>query len=175
MTAEIGRGDAAPAGRSRVFAHLNQNAGGILYGVVLAAAATAIVSVRPAKTSYVVGSTLLMLVVYSLAHLYATILGARLARPDEPLRKRVSSQAGYEAAVLEGGFPVLLCFVALRVGGLGVAAAAQAASWFTVALLAYIGYRTGRLLHGPGIRAALETLAAAGIGLLIIVLKTLLY
>ena len=75
---------------------------------------------------------------------------------------------------MEGGLPVLLCFVVLRVAGVSVADSAQAASWFTVALLAYIGYRIGRLSDATGLRLALETIGAAAIGLLLIVLKTLL-
>jgi len=60
--------------RTRLTTHLNHNVDGILYGAVLAAAATTIVSAQPTKTRYVAVSILLMLGVYPLAHLYATCM-----------------------------------------------------------------------------------------------------
>lgn len=170
------RADAVPATMwTRVVKHLADNANGALYGVVVAAAATAIVSAQPAKTRYVTSSILLMLTVYSLAHLYAQVLAARMAAPDAALWRRVRVEAVHEAAVLEGGLPVLLCFAVLRLSGLDVSTSAQAASWFTVALLAAIGYSIGRSLKATGLRLALEVTGPPAIGLLMIVLKTLLH
>jgi len=161
--------------RSQVVRHLNDNAGAVLYGTVLAAAAMAIVGAQPAKTRYVSLSVLLMLVVYSLAHLYTQVLGARMNQPDAPMWQRIGAGALYEAAVLEGGLAVLLCFIVLRGLGIRVVAAAQVASWFAVVLLAFIGYRIGRRRRLTGGRLALEIAGAAGIGLLTIALKVLLH
>ncbi|GEM_PF-1129225 len=75
VTADRDRDDAVPtAVRTRLTTHLNHNVDGILYGAVLAAAATTIVSAQPTKTRYVAVSILLMLGVYPLAHLYATCM-----------------------------------------------------------------------------------------------------
>lgn len=161
--------------RARVVAHLAENANGALYGVVVAAAATTIVSAQPAKTRYVTSSIVLVLAVYSLAHLYAQVLAARMAAPDASLWRRLRVEAVHEAAVLEGGLAVLACFVAFRLGGVGVSTSALAASWFTVALLAAIGYSIGRSLRATGLRLALEVTGPPAIGLLMIVLKTLLH
>jgi hypothetical protein len=161
--------------RARVAGHLNDHARQLLYGAVLAAAALTVVSVRPTKSESVAVSIVLTLGAYSLAHLYAEVLGGRVQQPGASLRERLRSGVGYEAAVLEGGLPVLLCFLALRAAGVGVAEAALAASWFTVALLAVIGHRIGRLARVRGVRLAVEVVGAAGIGLLLIVLKTALY
>ncbi|HET6532457.1 MAG TPA: hypothetical protein VFH03_17865 [Actinoplanes sp.] len=159
---------------SQVARHLSDNVSAVLYGAVLAAAAMAIVGAQPAKTRYVSVSVLLMLVVYSLAHLYTQVLGARMSQPDVPMWRRIGTGALYEAAVLEGGLAVLLCFGLLRLLGIGAVAAAQVASWFAVVLLAFIGYRIGRLRGATGGRLALEIAGAAGIGLLTIALKVLL-
>jgi hypothetical protein len=160
---------------ARLVRHLSENANGVLYGAVLAAAATAIASAQPAKSRYVTLSILLMLSVYSLAHLYAQVLAARMAEPGSALWRRVRAEAVHEAAVLEGGLPVLLCFAVLRLGGVGVSSAALAASWFTVALLTAVGYSIGRSLKATGLRLALETAGAPAIGLLMIGLKFLLH
>lgn len=152
--------------------HFDDNAGAILYGAVLAAAAMTVVSVQPDRTGAIALSVVLMLVVYSLAHLYATVLGSRISRPGDRAWTRVRANLPHEAAVVEGGLPVLLCFTGLRVAGVGVAYAALAASWLTVALMAFIGYRIGRLSDATGLHLALEVTAAAGIGVLLIVLKT---
>ncbi len=163
--------DSVEARRFSLATHITENAGSVLYGAVVAAAATAIVSAKPATSSYVSLSVVLMLVVYSLAHLYAKVLGARLTQPGSPLWRRLRTEAVHEASVLEGGVPVLVCFALLRAAGAGVGDAAQGALWFTVALLAVIGYRIGRSLGATGGRLALEVAGAAAIGLLMIVLK----
>lgn len=167
--------DSTVVARSQFTSHLNHNASGILYGAVLAAAATAVVSAQRTESRFVALSIVLMLSVYSLAHLYTQVLAARMSHPDASLLHRVRSEAVHEAAVLEGGLPVLLCFAVLRVSGVSVSDSAQAASWFTVVFLAYIGYRVGRSLQATGIRLVLEVVGAAAIGLLMIVLKTQLH
>jgi hypothetical protein len=171
-----GRAGAEPGTvKARLVRHLSENASGVLYGAVLAAAATAIVSAQPAKGRYVTLSILLMLTVYSLAHLYAQVLAARMAEPGASLWRRVRVEAVHEAAVLEGGLPILFCFAVLRLSGVGVSSSAQAASWFTVALLTAVGYSIGRSLNATGLRLALEIAGAPAIGLLMIVLKRLLH
>ena len=176
MATESYRDEAGPATvRSRITRHLNDNASEILYGAVLAAAALAVASAQPAKTTSIALSIVVMLTVYSLAHLYAKVLGSRMTQPGATVWQRVRSEAEHEAAVVEGGLPVLLCFIVLRVAGVPVAESAHAASWFTVALLAYIGYRIGRSSNATGLRLALEITGAAAIGLLLIALKALLY
>lgn len=155
--------------------HFDGNASAILYGSVLAAAAMTVVGVQPDRTGAIALSVVLMLVVYSLAHLYATVLGSRITQPGAPAWLRIRANLPHEAAVIEGGLPVLLCFIGLRVAGVGVPDAALGASWLTVALMAFIGYRIGRLSGATGPRLALEVTAAAGIGVLLIALKTALY
>jgi hypothetical protein len=174
MEEAAGRRGAATV-TARLVRHLSENANGVLYGAVLAAAATAITSAQPAKTRYVTLSILLMLTVYSLAHLYAQVLAARMAEPGAALWRRVRAEAVHEAAVLEGGLPVLLCFAVLRLGGVGVSSSALAASWFTLALLTAVGYSIGRSLNATGFRLVLETAGAPAIGLLMIGLKILLH
>lgn len=164
----------APRPRSRITRHFDDNASEILYGAVLAAAAMTVASAQPATSGSIALSILLMLGVYSLAHLYATVLGSRMKRPDASLWQRVRSEAAHEFAVIEGGLAVLLCFVVLRLSGVAAADAAQAASWFAIALLGYIGYRIGRSSQATGFKLALEITGAAAIGLLLIALKTLL-
>lgn len=165
----------AAAVRSRIARHIAAHARELLYGSVLAAAALTVVGVRPTRSESVALSIVLTLGAYSLAHLYAEVLGSRVQQPDASLWERLRSGAGHEAAVLEGGLAVLLCFLVLRAAGVPVPDAALGASWFTVGLLAVIGHQIGRSAQARGLWLALEVVGAAGIGLLLIVLKTVLY
>jgi VIT1/CCC1 family predicted Fe2+/Mn2+ transporter len=59
--------------------------------------------------------------------------------------------------------------------GVNISDSALTALWFTVVLLAYIGYRIGRSLHASGIRMIFEVLGTAAFGILMIVLKSVLH
>ena len=113
--------------------------------------------------------------IYWLAHLYTEVLAERISEPGISVWHRTIEAAGHETAILEGGLPVVACYAIVHVFGVNISDSALTALWFTVVLLAYIGYRIGRSLHASGIRMIFEVLGTAAFGILMIVLKSVLH
>jgi hypothetical protein len=168
-------GASPPQSRSAVSAHLNRNVSGLLYGALIAASSMTVVSVHPPSGGFVGLAALVTLAIYWLAHLYTEVLAERISEPGTSVWHRTWEAAGHETAILEGGLPVVACYAIVHLFGVSIADSALIALWFTVVLLAYIGYRIGRSLHASGIRMIFEVLGTAAFGILMIILKSVLH
>jgi hypothetical protein len=168
-------GAAPPQSRSAVTAHLSRNVGGLLYGALIAASSMTVVSVHPPSGGFVGIAALITLGIYWLAHLYTEVLAERISEPGISVWHRTIEAAGHETAILEGGLPVVACYAIVHGFGVNISDSALTALWFTVVILAYIGYRIGRSLQASGIRMIFEVLGTAAFGILMIVLKSVLH
>jgi hypothetical protein len=90
---------------ARMTRHLDDDAGEILHGTVPAGAAMTPAGGKQDGSTRIALSVVLMLVVYSLAHLHATVLGSRMRQPGVAVLARIRADLPHEAAVLEGGLP----------------------------------------------------------------------
>ena len=168
-------GVSPPPSRSAVSVHLNRNVGGLLYGTLIAASSMTVVSVHPPSGGFVGVAALVTLAIYWLAHLYTEVLAERISEPGTSVWRRTWQAAGHETAILEGGLPVVACYAIVHAFGVSIEDSALIALWFTVVLLAYIGYRIGRSLHASGIRMIFEVMGTAAFGILMIILKSVLH
>ena len=168
-------GTSPPQSRSAVGTHLSRNVSGLLYGALIAASSMTVVSVHPPSGGFVGLASFITLGIYWLAHLYTQVLAERMSEPGVSVWQRTVEAAGHETAILEGGVPVVACYATVHVFGVSIADSALAALWFTVLLLACIGYRIGRSLHASGVRMIFEVLGTAAFGILMIVLKSVLH
>ena len=102
-----------------------------------------------------------MLGTYWLTHIYVDALHREFEGDQRNLFRRTLSSAGSESAILEGGVPAIVVFVAASLLGGDEVQAAKIAIWFTVGLLALVGYLAAR--HSGRTRGAayVEALGAS--------------
>lgn len=154
------------------------DSGEFLYGALVSASVMAAVNTAGSHASFVALSTLIILGVYWLAHVYI----AAQARPDEDavaetghLRRRLRAVAGNETSILKGGLPAVGVYAIAMVVGLSSADAATTAVWLSVLLLVCGGWLTARRSGLRGFAAIADAAAAGALGLVVIAAKTLVH
>ncbi len=148
---------------------------GLLYGAIVSAAVLATVSAHADGSTFVAVATALVLVVYWMAHVYIDTLTRQFDGDSRHFLLRLRTASKHETSVLKGGTPAILVYVLASVFGAEVASAAAAAVYFSVFLLAAVGYLGA---HQAGLRGRallFEVAGAASFGLLIVAAKTLLH
>ena len=148
---------------------------GLLYGAIVSAAVLATVSAHAEGSEHVALATGVVLVVYWLAHVYIDALSRQLDGDSRHFLQRLRTSSVHETSVLKGGVPAIVVYVGASVAGMGIGSAAAVAVYFSVALLAAVGYLGA---HQAGLRGRamlLEVAGAASFGLLIVLAKTLLH
>lgn len=148
---------------------------GLLDGAIVSAAVLATVSAHSAGATFVGVATTLVLVVYWLSHVYIETLSRQLDGDRQSFLRRVRAATMHEASVLKGGAPAILVSVVASSAGVEVASAAALAVYFTVALLAAVGYLGAHQAGASGGALVLEVAGAASFGVLIVAAKTLLH
>lgn len=148
---------------------------GLLYGAVVSAAVLATASSHAKDSARVGVVTALVLVIYWMAHVYVDTLASRFGGDARPALARLRRSSAKETSVLKGGVPAIVVYVVASASGADPADAAAVAVYFSVALLAAVGY-LGALQAGLRGRAVLLDVAgAAAFGVLIVAAKTLLH
>ena len=88
---------------------------------------------------------------------------------------RLRTASAHESSVLKGGAPAILVYVVASLAGAEIDSAAAVAVYFTVFLLAGVGYLGAHQAGLRGRAVLLEVAGAASFGLLIVAAKTLLH
>jgi hypothetical protein len=150
-----------------------ENPAGVVYGTILVAALIAAESGLhdgyPAK----VGSTVLALAVYWLAHSYATVLGRRLSHEEHLTVGALGRAFAHEWSIVRGAaIPLLTLLVAWAVGA-NEAAAVNAAIWAAIASLILFELLAGLRAGSTAREFALESAIGVTMGLAILSLKSL--
>lgn len=148
---------------------------GLLYGAIVSAAVLATVSAHAEGSTFVGVATALVLVVYWMSHVYIETLSRQFDGDRRQFLPRLRAASAHESSVLKGGLPAILVYVGASLAGAGISSAAATAVYFTVVLLAGVGYLGA---HQAGVRGGallLEVAGAASFGVLIVGAKTLLH
>ena len=148
---------------------------GLLYGAIVSAAVLATVSAHAEGSEFVALATGVVLVVYWMAHVYIDALSRQFDGDSRHFLLRLRTSSGHETSVLKGGVPAILVYVGASVVGLDIASAAAAAVYFSVVLLAAVGYLGAHQAGLRGRAVLLEVAGAASFGLLIVAAKALLH
>jgi hypothetical protein len=148
---------------------------GLLYGAIVSAAVLATASAHSQGTTFVAMAAAVVLVVYWLSHVYIETLSWKFGGDERRFLPRVRDAAVHELSVLKGGVPAILVFLAASRGGADVASAAAVAVYFTVVLLAAVGYLGAHQAGATGGALVAEVAGAASFGVLIVAAKTLLH
>ncbi len=151
------------------------NPASVIYGVLAIGALLAAESGRHESYADTLGSVLIALCLYWLAHAYADVLGHRLRTQERLNAKALWRALIGEAAILAGAVLPLLALVLTWALGVALASGVEVALWSAVASL--IGFE---LLAGIRARARPgELLLDAGVGmtmgLAILALKIVLH
>jgi hypothetical protein len=148
---------------------------GLLYGAIVSAAVLATVSAHAEGSVFVGVATALVLVVYWMAHVYIHALSSQLDGDARHFLLRLRTASAHESSVLKGGLPAIVVYVVVNAAGAEVDTAAASAVYFTVVLLAGVGYLGAHQARLRGRAMVLEVAGAASFGVLIVAAKTLLH
>jgi hypothetical protein len=151
------------------------NVAGLLYGGIVCAATIAVASGHADRGGTVVGVVAAVLLTYWLAHVYVRALADRVGAGSAGLTHHLRRAFAHESTVLLGGVPALVVFSVEVLVGIEVAAAGSVALWFSVVLLACIGYLAAYDAGLRGRSLAAETALAGLFGVVAVLLKSLLH
>jgi len=148
---------------------------GLLYGAIVSAAVLATVSAHAEGSEFVALATAMVVVVYWMAHVYIHALSRQFDGDTRHFLLRLRTASAHETSVLKGGLPAILVYLVAYAAGMGIGSAAATAVYFTVVLLAGVGYLGA---HQAGLRGRamlLEVAGAASFGVLIVAAKAFLH
>ncbi len=148
---------------------------GLLYGAIVSAAVLATVSAHAEGSEFVALATAMVLVVYWMAHVYIAALSGQFDGDTRHFLLRLRTASAHETSVLKGGLPAILVYLVASAAGMAIASAATVAVYFTVVLLAAVGYLGAHKAGLRGRAALLEVAGAASFGVLIVAAKALLH
>lgn len=148
---------------------------GLLYGAIVTAAVLVTISAHATASTHVTLATSVVLVVYWMAHVYIETLSTQLGGDTRHFLARLRVASTHETAVLKGGVPAIVVYVVTDLLWADKGTAAAVAVYFSVVLLAVVGYLGA---HRAGLRGramVLEVAGAASFGVLIVIMKALLH
>lgn len=148
---------------------------GLLYGAIVSAAVLVTISTHADDVRFVGLTTAGVLAVYWSAHGYIETLSRQFEGDTSHFLLRLRAAMVHESSVLKGGAPAIVIYALSEVLGAETETAATLAAYFSVALLAAVGYLGA---HQAGVRGPamlLEVAGAASFGVVIVIAKTFLH
>lgn len=152
-----------------------ENPAGAVYGMIVVGALLAAESGRYESHADAVGSTLIALGLYWLAHAYAGVLGQRLTSHERLTAGALGRALLHDWAIVRGAAIPLLALLLGWALGAGREAAVSAALWSTVAGLIAFELLAGVRSRATRPELALEVGVGVAMGVGILALKILLH
>jgi hypothetical protein len=143
-----------------------------IYGAIITAAIIAAVGGQ-LRTAALAVSVLITLVVYWVAEEYAELLGEQVTGGHLPTWAHVRAALAHTWPMVSASYLPLLALVLARLAGASASAAANVGLAAAILLLTFHGWSAGRASHLRGWPLAAVTSIAAGLGLVMVVLKDL--
>jgi hypothetical protein len=147
----------------------------VVYGTILIGALLAAESGTHDGYPDLVGSTVLVLGVYWLAHSYSTILGRRLSYQEHLTPGALARALGHEWSIVRGASIPLLALLVAWAAGASETTGVDAAVWAAVACLVIFELLAGLRARSTPREFALEGAVGAVMGLAILALKSLVH
>jgi hypothetical protein len=147
----------------------------MLYGAVVAASVLAVVSVHAPAGDRVVVVTVVVALVYWLAHVYVDAVGGRFTDREHSTGRRVIRALNENWAVLIGAAPPIVVLLLARAFGADGETAAWIALWVTGGLLVAVGGVAAWRAGARGWPLVGEVLVGGCFGLLVVALKYALH
>jgi hypothetical protein len=167
----IAAGDGAQSGP--VAGNLGQRRASGIYGIIITAAILDTIGGR-ASTTVLVISVVGTLLVYWIAEQYAEILGEHSAGGQLPSLAYIRGTLAATWPMVSASFAPLLAVVLATLAGASALTAANVGLGVAMALLTIHGWLAGRAAQLQGWKLLAATSIAAGLGLVMILLKDLI-
>jgi hypothetical protein len=161
--------------RSGWRARQHANLSGAIFGVITAAAVIAAAAGHDAPLEEILTGTVVTLVVFWLAHVYAEVVAHHISGRHRPSLSAVRAAMVAELPVLEGPMLSLLLLLAGVLGLLEHDTAINLALWAVVAQLVAWGVAYARQQGWPWLGAAVAGAVNGSLGVIVIVLKALIH
>ena len=149
----------------------SRRAAGIYGAIITAAIMTAAGASLP--TSALAVTVLVTLIVYWLAEQYAELLGEPERNGKWPRWSHTRTALADSWPMVSASFVPIIALVVSRGAGASASSAATIGVVTAIALLTFHGWSAGRAAHFHGWQLAATTAIAAGLGLVMVVLKNL--
>jgi hypothetical protein len=143
-----------------------------IYGAIVTAAILDTAGGHVSTTVLVI-SVVVTLLVYWIAEEYAEVLGEHTAGGRLPGRAYIQSSLASSWPMVSASYVPLLALVLAKVAGVSDLAAANVGLVVAIVLLTIHGWLAGRAAQLQGWKLAIATSIAAGLGLVMILLKDL--
>jgi hypothetical protein len=151
------------------------NPGGAVYGIITIGALLAAESGAHETYAETIGSAVIAMMLYWIAHSYADVLGLRLSE-HEPFGLRMLWQTfTRDWAIVKGASVPLFVLVLAWATGAGQATAVTAGVWAAVVSLIAFELAAGIRSRAKPVELALEVLVGATMGLAILALRALVH
>jgi hypothetical protein len=147
----------------------------VIYGTLIAAAVLATKVDDAESGADVLASCLIVLAIYWLAHVYAHVIADRLETDVRPGWRDIVQAAFRDWGMLRGALVPIVMFGVLNFLGVSVNASGLTALWATVFLLGCWGLVAAIRAGARGFELIAETLMAASLGVLVVVLKVFIH
>jgi hypothetical protein len=164
---------AAGDGAQPVAGNLGQRRASGIYGIIITAAILDTIGGR-ASTTVLVISVVGTLLVYWIAEQYAEILGEHTAGGQLPSLAYIRGTLAATWPMVSASFAPLLAVVLATLAGASALTAANVGLGVAMALLTIHGWLAGRAAQLQGWKLLAATSIAAGLGLVMILLKDLI-
>jgi hypothetical protein len=168
--ASIAAGDGAQAGAA--VENLGRRRAAGIYGAIITAAILDTAGGHVSTTALVV-SVVVTLLVYWIAEEYAEVLGEHTAGGRLPSRAYLQGSLASSWPMVSASYMPLLAVVLAKVAGAAELAAANVGLVVAIVLLTIHGWLAGRAAQLQGWKLVMVTSIAAGLGLVMILLKDL--
>jgi hypothetical protein len=147
----------------------------VVYGAIIGLALLVGIERQPPRAGVVVASLLVTALAVGLAELYSEWVGAETRTRHRVARVEVRHFLVDSVAVGFGiAFPAVF-FVLAALDALELQTAFRLAKWTGVGLIAFYGFAAGRLAGASPTASALQGVAVAAIGALVIALKAIVH
>lgn len=143
-----------------------------IYGAVVTAAVIAAVG-EQLRTSLLIVTVVVTLLVYWIAEQYAELLGEHTVEGHLPTRSQIRAGLASTWPMVGASYAPLLALILARFAGASALTAANIGLAAAVVLLVYHGWSAGRAANLQGKTLLVATSVAAALGMMMIVLKDL--
>jgi hypothetical protein len=151
-----------------------RNASAAVYGTIAVGVLLAAESKRQSSFPDLVAAIAIAMVLYWLAHSYASALGERLERRERLSLRLLWRRLAHERAIIEGASPPLVVLLIAWAAGATVGSAVTAALWTCAASVALLELLAGlRARLGVG-ELGLQVSTGLALGAAIVLLRVLL-
>jgi hypothetical protein len=152
-----------------------QNPARLVYGTIVVGALLAAEAAHEENYQKTIGSVIIALIVYWLAHTYADLVADRLESGARLTLKGVTKSAVSESAILLGAVPPLVVLIVFWIVGAELLAAINAAIYTIAGVMVLIEIVAGARSDLRGLELIGQVAFGVLLGLAVIALKILLH